>query len=45
MFSKEFGAKVGATISNKYQVQLKKSISCHKNPEEATVGVLEKKAC
>ena len=24
MFSKEFGAKPGATVSNKYQIQLKK---------------------
>ena len=30
----------GAAVSNKYQVQLKKSIRCRKNPEAATVGVL-----
>ena len=24
MFSKEFGAKAGATVSNKYQIQVKK---------------------
>ena len=41
MFSKEFGAKAGATVSNKYQIQLKiKSIYCRENPEAATVGVL-----
>ena len=38
--SKESGKKPGATVSNKYQIQLKKSICCRKNPEAATVGVL-----
>ena len=45
MFSKEFGAKTGATVSNKFQIQLKKSICCRENLEAATVGVLFKKAC
>ena len=42
MFSKEFGAKAGATVSNKYQIQLKKSICCREKPEAATVCVLVK---
>ena len=37
VFPKEFGAKTGMTVSNKYQIQLKKK---KKNPEAATVGVL-----
>ena len=31
VFSKESGAKTGAIISDKYQIQLKKSILCRKN--------------
>ena len=42
MFSKEFGAKAGAIVSNKYQIQLKKSICCREKPEVATVGALVK---
>ena len=37
----EFRAKT----CNKYQIQLKKSIYCRGNPEEATLGVQLKKAC
>ena len=37
-FTKEL--KTGATVSNKYQIQLKKSICCSEIPEEATLGVL-----
>ena len=37
MFSKEFGAKAGATVSNKYEIQLgKKSTCCRENPEAAS---------
>ena len=39
MFSEVFGAKAGATVSNKYHIQLIKSICCRENPEAATVGV------
>ena len=35
MFSKEFGAKAGATFSNKYQIELKNKICCRENPEAA----------
>ena len=45
MFSKEFGARAGTTVSNNYQIQLRKSICCRKNLEAATVGALYKKAC
>ena len=31
------GTKAGATVSNKYQIQLKKSICCHEYPEAATI--------
>ena len=37
---KEFGTKADVTINNKYQIQLRKSICCHENPEAATVDVL-----
>ena len=40
LFSKECGTRIGATVSNKYQIQLKKSIYSRENPEVATVGVL-----
>ena len=40
VLSKKFGAKTGVTVSNKYQIQLKKSIYCPENLEAATVGVL-----
>ena len=40
VLSKQFGAKTGATVSNKYQIQLKKSICYGKNPQVATLGVL-----
>ena len=45
MFSKEFGAKDGVTVSDKCQIQVKKSTCCHKNPEAATVGIRKRKAC
>ena len=38
MFPKELGAKTGATVSSKYQIQLKKSICCRKNLEAPTAG-------
>ena len=44
MFSKESGTKTSATVSNKYQIQLKKSICYRENSEAATVDVLQKKA-
>ena len=37
---KEFGAKVGVTINNKYQIQLRKSICRRESLEAATVDVL-----
>ena len=40
VFSTEFRVKVGVTISNKYQIQLKESICCRKNPKTAIVGFL-----
>ena len=40
IFSKEFGATAGPTVSNKYQIQLKKSICCCENSEAATAGFL-----
>ena len=40
LFLREFETKDGATVSNKYQLQLGKSICCRENPEAATVGVL-----
>ena len=42
MFSKQFGAKAGATVSSNYKIQLKKSICCREKPEAATVGALVK---
>ena len=42
---KKFGIKAGVTVSNKYQIQLRKSICCRENPEVATIGVMLKKAC
>ena len=40
VFSEESGRKTGATVSNKYQIQLKKSIFCRENPEAASVRIL-----
>ena len=40
VFSKEFGMKTGTTVSNKYKIQLKKSICYCENPEAVTVGDL-----
>ena len=40
MFLKESGTKTDATVSNKYQIQLKQSICYREDPEAATVGVL-----
>ena len=43
LFSNKFEAKTGATVGNKYQIQLKKCICCRENPEAATASVLKKK--
>ena len=40
VLSKQSGAKTSATASNKYKIQLIKSICYGKNPQAATVGVL-----
>ena len=37
---KDFETKAGVTVSNKYQIQLRKSVCCRENLEAATVGVL-----
>ena len=37
---KEFGTKVGVTINNKYQIQLRKGICRRESLEAATVDVL-----
>ena len=44
-FSKESRTKTGVTVSNKYHIELQKSICCHKNSEVASVNVLQKKVC
>ena len=33
VFSKESGTKTGATVSDTYQIQLKKSICCRENQQ------------
>ena len=38
-------SKIGATVSNKYHVQLQKSIYCSEKSEGATIGILLKKTC
>ena len=38
-------SKIDATVSNKYHVQLQKSIYCSKKSEGATIGTLLKKNC
>ena len=38
-------SKTGATVSNKYHVQLQKSIYCSERSEGATIGTLLKKTC
>ena len=38
-------SKIGATVSNKYHVQLQKSIYCDKKSKGATIGILLKKTC
>ena len=38
-------SKIGATVSNKYHVQLQKSIYCSEKSEGATIGTLLKKTC
>ena len=38
-------SKIGATFSNKYHVQLQKSIYCSEKSEGVTVGILLKKTC
>ena len=44
IFTKESRTKIGATASNKYHIQLQKSIYCRKNSEETTVGVKRRPA-
>ena len=36
-------SKIGATVSNKYHVQLQKSIYCSEKSEGATIGILLKR--
>ena len=36
-------SKTGATVRNKYHVQLQKIICCNEKPEAATIGILLKK--
>ena len=36
-------SKLGATVSNKYHVQLQKSIYCNEKAEGATIGILLKR--
>ena len=38
-------SKIGATVSNKYHVQLQKSIYCSEKFEGATIGILLKRTC
>ena len=38
-------SKIGATVSNKYHVQLQKSICCREKSEGASIGILLKKTC
>ena len=38
-------SKTGTTVSNKYYVQLQKSIYCSEKSEGATIGILLKKTC
>ena len=38
-------SKIGATVSNKYHVQLQKIICCNEKSEAATIGILLKKTC
>ena len=38
-------SNIGATVSNKYHVQLQKSICCNKKSKGATIGILLKKTC
>ena len=38
-------SKIGATVSNKYHVQLQKSICCSEKSEGATIDILLKKTC
>ena len=40
VFSKESGTKTDVNVSNKYQIQLERSVYCCENLEAATVGVL-----
>ena len=40
MFSKEFGAKAGATVSNKYEIQLGKKVLAAAKIQKQPVGVL-----
>ena len=38
--NKVSGAKAGVTVSNKYEIHLKKKICCRKNLEGVAIGVL-----
>ena len=38
-------SKIGATVSNKYHIQLQRSIYCCEKSEGATIGILLKKTC
>ena len=38
-------SKIGATVNNKYHVQLQKSIYCSEKSEGATIGILLKRTC
>ena len=44
-FSKESRTKTSTTVSDKYQIQLKKIFCFSQNPEPATVGDLQKEDC
>ena len=44
-FSKESRTKTSTTVSDKYQIQLKKIFCFRQNPEPATVGDLQKEDC
>ena len=41
MFSKEIGAKAGATVSNKYEIQLEKKVFANAKIQKQPVGLLQ----
>ena len=45
MFSRDPGTKTELTVSNKYLIQLKKSVCFHEHPVVVTLSVLQKKVC